>query len=50
MSLSVAVVTNEQRTLDHYGKVADIASEIKRFLKTRPDGGPSVYLKDRRKD
>ncbi|MBI4397361.1 MAG: response regulator [Elusimicrobia bacterium] len=50
MSLSIAVVTNEKRLLNHYAKVVDIAFEIKRFLKGRSEQGKSVYLKDRRSD
>lgn len=49
MTLSIALTTNEKRALDHYAKLADIAAEIKKFLKTRKDRG-SAYLKDRRVD
>lgn len=50
MSLSIAVVTNERRRLPHYGRVVDIAAEIKRYLKGRPDRRGSLFLKDRRSD
>ena len=50
MSLSIAIATNEQRKLDHYAKIADIAAEIKKFLKGRPGKGGSAFLKDRRRD
>jgi diguanylate cyclase (GGDEF)-like protein len=49
MSLTIAVATNERRELDHYAKIADIVSEIKKHLKGRERPG-SAYLKDRRVD
>ncbi|HZQ11166.1 MAG TPA: response regulator [Anaerolineae bacterium] len=36
VSLGVAVVTNEQRVLEHPLQVAQIAAEVKRYLKTLP--------------
>jgi diguanylate cyclase (GGDEF)-like protein len=48
MSLSIAVATNEKRKLDHYAKIVDIVSEIKKYLKRLKDRAGSVYLKDRR--
>ncbi len=50
MTLTIAIVTNENRDLDHYAKVVDIAAEIKRHLKTRTDRRGSAYFKDRRLD
>ncbi|OGR45396.1 MAG: hypothetical protein A2X35_03915 [Elusimicrobia bacterium GWA2_61_42] len=50
MTLTIALATNEQRTLDHYAKIVDIASEIKKYLKGLKDRTGSVYLKDRRLD
>lgn len=50
MSLTIAVVTNEQRSLDHYAKMVDIASEIKKYLKGLKGRAGSMYLKDRRVD
>lgn len=47
-SLSVAVVTNERITYGHYAEVIKTASEIKKFLKTRPDRSGSLFMKDRR--
>jgi len=49
MSLTIAIATNEKRTLDHYAKIVEIAAEIKKFLKGRKDRG-SAFLKDRRTD
>lgn len=45
MSLSIAVVTNEHRTISHPGDVSKIASELKKVAKSRPG---SVYVKDHR--
>lgn len=49
MSLTMAIATNERRRLDHYAKIVDIASEIKKYLKGRSRPG-SAWLKDRRVD
>jgi hypothetical protein len=46
MSLSIAVVTNEHRTITHPGDVSKIASELKKIAKSQPG---SVYVKDHRK-
>lgn len=45
MSLSMAVVSNENRTLDHFGQISSIAAEIKKVIKA---GGGNSYLKDQR--
>ncbi len=45
MSLSIAVVTNEHRTISHPGDVSKIASELKKIAKNRPG---SVYVTDHR--
>lgn len=45
MSLSIGVVTNEQRELTHTGEVSQLASEMKSFAKTFRG---SLYLVDRR--
>lgn len=50
MTLTIAIVTNDNRNLEHYAKAVDIAAEIKRHLKTRNDRKGSAYLKDRRLD
>jgi CheY-like chemotaxis protein len=50
MGLTIAVATNEKRALDHYAKMVDIVSEIKKFLKGRPGRKGSAWLKDRRQD
>ncbi|MBI4679046.1 MAG: response regulator [Elusimicrobia bacterium] len=50
MSLSIAIATNEKRSLDRYAKVSETVSEIKRFLKSRSMGRGSSWLLDRRRD
>jgi GGDEF domain-containing protein len=45
MSLSIAVVTNEARTITHPGDVSKIASELKKVAKGLPG---SVFVKDQR--
>ncbi len=47
MSITLVIVTNEQRSLQHPGQVADIAAELKRKAKTIPG---SVVFRDRRTD
>lgn len=49
MALTMAIATNERRRLEHYAKIVDIVSEIKKHLKGRPGRG-SAWLKDRRVD
>lgn len=46
MSLSIAVVTNCHRSIEHPGDVSKIASELKKLAKTRQG---SVFVKDQRK-
>lgn len=46
MSLSIAVVTNSHRQIDHPGDVSKIASELKKLAKA-PKG--SVFVKDQRR-
>lgn len=50
MTLTIAIATNENRKLNHYAKIVDIASEIKKHLKSLKDRKGSMYLKDRRTD
>ena len=45
ISLGIAIVTNEHRTIEHPVQIAQIAAEIKRYLKTLP-GSQVVF--DRR--
>jgi diguanylate cyclase (GGDEF)-like protein len=47
LSVSIVIVTNRGRTLDHPGKIAQIAAELKEYVKMC--GGDQVIV-DRRKD
>jgi len=47
MSISIAVVINEDSRLKHYGEVSEIASQLKKQVKKKTG---SNYLVDRRKD
>lgn len=46
MSLSIAIVSNEQRPLHNYAQIGEAAAELKRYAKSI---GGSVYVKDKRK-
>jgi diguanylate cyclase (GGDEF)-like protein len=46
MSLSIAIVTNENRPLDNYAQIGEAAAELKRYAKQL---GGSVYVKDKRR-
>ncbi|OGR81149.1 MAG: hypothetical protein A2X32_08450 [Elusimicrobia bacterium GWC2_64_44] len=50
MSLSIAMAASDRRELEHYARIADIAGEIKSYLKKLPGRTGSMYLKDRRRD
>jgi len=47
MSISIAVVTNELRLLDHVGQIIQIGAELKNYAKTFRK---NIYIKDRRKE
>lgn len=46
MSISIAVVTNRERSFTHFAEIGEIGAELKKYLKTMPG---SNYLVDRRK-
>jgi diguanylate cyclase (GGDEF)-like protein len=46
MSLSIAIVSNDQRPLDNYAQIGEAAAELKRYAKSI---GGSVYVKDKRR-
>lgn len=50
MTLSIAITATGLRRLDHYGRVVDIVTEIKKFLKSQPREKGSRFLVDRRRD
>ena len=47
MTLSIGIVTNENRKLEHPAKVSELATEMKSYAKTLPG---SVFVVDRRRD
>ena len=47
MTLSIGVVTNQNRRFTHTARVSELATEMKTFAKTLPG---SVYAVDRRRD
>ena len=49
MTLSISVAGNEQREVEHYGKIVDILGEMKRFVKSNKGNRKSIFVKDRRK-
>jgi diguanylate cyclase (GGDEF)-like protein len=46
LSIAIAVVPTEYPKFDHYGKVAEVAAELKKFAKK---SGESCYVTDKRK-
>jgi diguanylate cyclase (GGDEF)-like protein len=48
MSIAIAVATNENREIDHYGKIIDILVEMKKYVKSHKEDGKSSFAKDRR--
>lgn len=50
VTLRMGIATTRQRTLDHYAKAAQIASEMKAWLKAGPERRVSRFAFDRRRD
>ncbi len=50
MALSIAVVSTTTRRILHYARLAEIASELKHFVKAQPHNGKSLLIWDRRGD
>lgn len=48
MSLSIAISTNQKRKITHFGQVAGIITELKKFIKNRADQNKSAVVIDRR--
>jgi diguanylate cyclase (GGDEF)-like protein len=46
MSLSIAIVSSDQRPLENYARIGEAAAELKRYAKSI---GGSVYVKDKRR-
>ena len=47
MSISIGVVTNESRNIEHVAQVGEIGAELKGYAKKV---GKSNYIKDKRKE
>lgn len=50
MTVSLAVVTNEKREINHYGRLVDLLSEMKKYAKSAEEHKESTIVRDRRKD
>jgi diguanylate cyclase (GGDEF)-like protein len=50
LSLSIGAASTEQRDLVHPGELVEVATEMKRYAKSRGSGGRSTYAVDRRRD
>jgi diguanylate cyclase (GGDEF)-like protein len=50
LSLSIGAASTEQRDLVHPGELVEVATEMKRYAKSRGGGGRSTYAVDRRRD
>ena len=50
MALSVAVVSTATRRILHYARLAEIASELKKYVKEQDHNGQSLIIWDRRTD
>ncbi len=50
IALSIAVVSTQTRKISHYARLAEIASELKRYIKSQPHEGKSLIIWDRRTD
>ena len=50
MTLSVAIISTETRRILHYGRLVEIASELKHYVKTLDHHGRSLLMWDRRSD
>ncbi len=50
ISLSIAVVSTQTRQITHYARLVEIASELKRYIKSLDHHGQSLCLWDRRTD
>lgn len=50
VALSVAVVSTQTRHITHYARLAEIASELKQYIKTLDHHGTSLVMWDRRTD
>jgi diguanylate cyclase (GGDEF)-like protein len=49
LSLSIGIATTDRGEFEHHGEIVEVATEMKRYAKTRRSGS-SVYALDRRED
>jgi PleD family two-component response regulator len=50
VTLSIAVVSTQTRSITHYARLAEIASELKHYIKLQDHHGKSLIMWDRRTD
>ena len=49
MTLSVGMVTNDSPEMNHYGRIIEVAAEMKKFAKMKRPGEKSTLRRDQRK-
>ena len=49
MSLSIGIVSNDKKGMNHYGKIVEVAAEMKKFAKTNRPSKSSI-ASDKRKE
>lgn len=49
MTISIGIVTNESEGMNHYGKIVEVATEVKKYVKLINKGQKSSFIRDRRK-
>ena len=50
LTLSIGIVSSQQRLLDHYARAGSLAAEMKAYCKAQEDGRLSRFAFDRRRD
>lgn len=50
ITVSLAIVSNEKREIQHCGKLVDLLSEMKKYAKSKEEGKGSRIVRDRRQD
>ncbi|MBI4667638.1 MAG: response regulator [Elusimicrobia bacterium] len=50
MSISIAIVTNERRPIEHYAQLVETAAELKHYAKSAQGRTKSLVVMDRRKE
>lgn len=49
MTISIGITTNESENMNHYGKIVEVATEVKKYAKLINKGQKSSFIRDRRK-